>query len=122
MKTFTLHLHRLHVHRETENDGDELFLKYNQMQIAPVDSKFYKNNPEHRIDVNTSIELDDLGQWIEIELWEYDFLLPNTRLGSFKLLADKTGGPYTADLMTNDGTDARYSLSWEVKGRLTASL
>jgi hypothetical protein len=108
-----LTLNSILIHKQSEKDGDELYLKHNGKKIAPLKDKFiHVTSPE--IKLNTQIEVGSLGEWIEVELWEYDYLLPNKLLGTFKLLTDAKGGPFIADLQVDSNEKARYSVNWEL--------
>lgn len=92
---------------------DEIYLKYNNKKIWPKDHKYVSMN-EGTIQ---ALELETLiskGATISIEVWEFDTLSKDDNLGKFLLEADKTGGPYTSDMIKTTSGKAKYSLNWEV--------
>jgi hypothetical protein len=96
-----------------EANGDEIFLKYDGKKIWPKNKRFANLNSLSQ-NLDTIIILEKLNQWIEIELWDFNYLLPSSRLGVFRILADKKGGPYTTELIRNEGLLSRYSIKWTI--------
>ncbi len=104
----------LYCYRQDEGDGDEVFLKFNKNKVWPTDSK-YKKVKEGEYKIGHKIEGIDKDTTIDIELWDYDFLTPNDKLGTFTMLVNERGGPFKTDLKRAKGAeDAKYSLEWEV--------
>jgi hypothetical protein len=101
----------LHCYLSDESDKDEVFIKSNGKKIWPEDSKYIKADQE-KIQIGTSLEFND-GEEVILELWDYDFLSPNDRLGEFKFKLLEKGGPYRTDLSREKDSNARYSLEWE---------
>ena len=96
----------------SDEDADEVFLKQNKKRIWPVNKKYIEmKDAELKIGVDLQAEKDTM---IEIELWDYDTWSPNDKLGTFKMLVDQRGGPFTSDLIGEKGIGAKYSLKWEV--------
>jgi hypothetical protein len=96
-----------------ESDADEVFLMLNKNKIWPTDSKYIgMAGGEEVVNVDL-LELEE-GASLELELWDYDTWTPNDKLGSFKMVIDGRGGPFTSDLMKEKGSGAKYSLEWEV--------
>ncbi|QSE96149.1 hypothetical protein [Fulvivirga lutea] len=110
--TYQLRLLKLHCYRQEESDGDEVFIKYKKEKIWPLKSK-YESMKEGSLDVNVDIAGLESGTEVEIELWDYDLLTPNDKLGTFKMLVNEKGGPFKTDLLVELGEDAKYSLEWE---------
>ncbi len=108
---FSLRLNKIHCYLQEESDGDELFIKYNGKRIWPSDSKFQKAK-SGSIDVKVRIDDLDTQCELQLELWDYDFLTPNDKLGIFQMQLNERGGPFITDLSTKSG--AKYSLEWEV--------
>ena len=98
-----------------ESGDDEVFLKLGGKKIWPVKGK-YKSMKTEKVEVRVEVPDLDQGSMIEIELWDYDLLSPNDKLGVFKLQADRQGGPFTAEMIKNlnESSVARYNLEWEI--------
>src|SRR5688500_12122055 len=114
-----LRLESLVAYLQTERDGDEIFIKFKDEKIAPADGKFIKMTKDPVL-LNTEIELDQNEKWIELELWDYDLFTPNDSLGKFKLLVDQPAETFTADLVRNKDSDARYVLNWSLIERMNS--
>ena len=96
-----------------EADADEVFLKLGKNKVWPADAKYIgMSGGEQSINVDLA-EVEE-GTSLEIELWDYDTWSPNDKLGVFKMMVDGRGGPFTSDLMREQGSGAKYSLEWEV--------
>ena len=106
-----LRLLKLKCYRQGESDADEVFIKYDGGRIWPAKSKYHKVS-EGEVEVNLDIAGLKRNSNVQLELWDYDFLSPNDQLGTFNMLIDERGGPFTTDLSSTGGT--RYSLEWEV--------
>ena len=102
---------------QTERDGDEIFIKYKDEKVAPADAKFIKMTKDP-VALGIEIELEKNEKWVELELWEHDHFSPNDSLGSFKLLVDQASDTFTAELVRNKDSDARYALNWTVIDRI----
>lgn len=100
-------------YRQTENDGDEIYLKLGKKRIWPNDANYVEVKDQESIKVNYPIRVDKLGVKVELELWEYDNVLFSECIGKFDLLVDEVGGPFQTDLNIVEAS-ARYSLIWEV--------
>jgi len=108
-----LRLDSLVAYLQTESDGDEIFLKYNDEKIAPADAKFMKMSRDP-VPLNIEIELADDQKWVELELWDYDRFTPNDNLGKFRLLVDEVAENFTAELVRGQEAEGRYVLNWSV--------
>jgi len=114
--TFTVRLTRLHCYFVEENDYDDVFLKYKGKKIWPKDKK------QQPMMMDTSKELDveipglARNEEIEIELWDWDFLTPNDKLGTFTMIAEGDAGPFFTDMVQNtkETKKAKYTIDWEV--------
>lgn len=100
-------------YRQTESDGDEIYLKLGKKRIWPNDASFVEVKDQESIKVNYPIRVEKLGDKVELELWEYDNILFSECIGKFDLLVDEVGGPFRTDLNIMDAS-ARYSIVWEV--------
>lgn len=108
-----LRLESLVAYLQSESDGDEIFIKYNDEKIAPPDEKFIKMSKDP-VRLNIEIELSENQKWVELELWDYDRFTPNDNLGTFKLLVDEPSENFTAELKRDEESDSRYVLNWSV--------
>ena len=113
-----LRLESLVAFLQTERDGDEIFIQYKNEKIAPVDGKYLKMS-KAPVQLNIELEIDENENWVELELWDYDHFTPNDSLGKFKLLVDQAAENFTAELVRNKDSDARYILNWSVIERMT---
>ena len=115
-KSYTLLLSHLHCYFVEEHEYDDVFLKYNGNKIWPKDKK------QQPVMMDTTTELDveipglHNGQDIEIELWDWDLLSPNDKLGTFSLKIERDSGPFSTDMVQNlmETKKAKYTLDWEV--------
>ena len=112
-----LRLESLVAYLQSESDGDEIFIRYNDEKIAPENAKFIKM-PKEPVRLDIEIELDASQQWVELELWDYDRFTPNDNLGKFRLLVDQVGENFTAELVRDKTSDGRYVLNWAVVERM----
>jgi hypothetical protein len=112
-----LRLESLVSYLQTESDGDEIFIKYKDEKVAPAEGKFIKMTKDP-VPLDVEIELDKNEKWVELELWDYDHFSPNDSLGIFKLLVDQASDTFTAELVRNKDSDARYVLNWSVIDRI----
>lgn len=112
-----LRLDSIVAYMQSEMDGDEIFVKYNGEKVAPQKSRFIRlsNSEPAVLDVEIPLTSDD--HWVELELWDYDHLSPNDRLGNFRLLADEVADGFSAELAPNKDAIARYVLNWSVVER-----
>ncbi len=110
--TYNLHIISLNCYRQDESDGDEVFIKYKKERAWPLDSK-YKKVTEGNYKANFNIAGINKGEVVELELWDYDLLTANDKLGVFSMLINERGGPFNTDLSNSTG-NSKYSLEWEV--------
>lgn len=113
---YKLNLSTLIKYLDEEHDGDELYLKVDGKRIFPYDKKFFKMSSEALL-LDLKFPVEELGKWIKIELWEYNFVFSDVLLGSFQLFMDKysENETFIADLHVVRGTKAKYSLTWGLK-------
>ncbi|MCG8309232.1 MAG: hypothetical protein MI975_17700 [Cytophagales bacterium] len=114
--SYTLHLSRLHCYFIEENEYDDVYLIHDGEKIWP------KNRKQQPIMMDTTTELDvdvkniSKNQEVVIELWDWDFLSPNDKLGTFTMIVEGEPGPFSTDMVQNprETTKAKYTLDWEV--------
>lgn len=101
-------------HQPSEKDKDEIFLKLLGDKIWPTSSKFTRIDSDQTVDINLTIEAKTM--WVEIELWEYDYLSKNDHLGDFVFKSRNYPGEYSSELKVMDNFDGKvaYTLHWEV--------
>lgn len=109
----TLRLHSIKCNVPDEIDKDEMFLKFDGHKIWPEESKYFRMDADDRVVIDHDLEVA-VG-WVEIELWDYDFVSLNDHLGSFKLNIGEQG-KFTASMVMNEKEthSASYFLEWEV--------
>ncbi len=96
-----------------EIDKDEMYLKHQGEKIWPKGSLY------HRLDSNDAVKVDlEMAVsegWVEIELWDFDYLTKNDFLGVFKFKVDATQGIYTNTMeLKEKGSTASYIMRWEI--------
>ena len=114
--TFTVRLISLHCYFVEENDYDDVFLKYKGKRIWP------KNKKQQSIMMDTTTELDvelagiKRNENIVVELWDWDFLSPNDKLGTFSMRIEGDTGTFSTDMIQNrkETKKAKYTVDWEV--------
>ena len=111
-----LRLESLVAYLQTERDGDEIFIKYKDEKVVPADGRFIKMAKDP-VPLSVEIPLEKKEKWVELELWDYDRFSRNDSLGTFKLLVDQVSDNFTAELVRNKDSDARYVLNWSVVER-----
>lgn len=112
----TLILSQLHCYFVEESEYDDVFLKYKGKKIWPTDKK------QQPIMMDTTTKLDvelkeiSKNQEVVIELWDWDFLSPNDKLGTFTMVIEGDPGSFFTDMVQNikETKKAKYSLDWEV--------
>ncbi len=96
-----------------EIDKDEMYLKKDGHKIWPKGEKYHKVDTGDQVQIGLVLEVKK--GWNEIEVWDYDFVSFNDRLGVFKFKIDDTPGKYSTSmkLLERDST-ASYLLFWEI--------
>ena len=112
-----LRLDSIVAYMQTEDDGDEIFIKYNDEKVAPKDAKFVRTIHQQPVPLDVEIELSGENQWVELELWDYDLFSANDSLGTFRFLVDEVAEDFSSELLRGDGSEARYVLHWSVVER-----
>ena len=85
-----LQLIQLEAHFQTEQDGDEIFLKMNGKKIWPQKRSYFsclREVPSIQLNVETEVTVRP-EQKVKIELWENDFIFFKKKLGEFTLVLD----------------------------------
>ena len=114
--SYTLRLTRLHCYFVEETEYDDVFLKYKGKKIWPPDRK----QQPVMMDTTTNLDVEIKGisrnQEVVIELWDWDFLSPNDKLGTFRLIVEGDSGPFSTDMVQNlkETRKAKYTIDWEV--------
>ena len=115
-KTFSILLHRLHCYMVEEHEYDDVFIKFRGKKIWPQDKK----QQPVMIDTTTplDVELKDIkkGEKVVIELWDWDLLSPNDKLGTFTMLIEGEQGEFSTDMSQNpkETKKAKYTIDWEL--------
>lgn len=105
-------LNRLKCLLNSEHQGDEIYVRYKGQKIWPENKKWHRITEGDEVILNVKQAVGNIGDKVELELWECDFL-SQSKLGNFIFLPDSPGGPFTVDMLTKNGK-AKYSLIWEV--------
>jgi hypothetical protein len=116
-KSYTLLLDQLHCYFVEEKNFDDVYLKHNGIKIWPKDKKQQPVMMDTTTDLAVEIKDVNIGQEIIIELWDWDLLSPNDKLGTFTLILQKELGQFSTDMVQNrkETTKAKYTLDWEVQ-------
>ena len=112
MTNYTIRLHNVLCYLPDEST-DEVYLMYEGKKIWPKDKNFSSMNEGDTAELRIETSVIK-GASIKIELWEFDDLSPDDKLGKFILEADKIGGPFTTDMIKEDTGKSKYALNWEV--------
>ena len=115
-KKLTLCLNYLHCYLVEEENHDDVFLKYKGKKIWPKRKKQQAIMMDTTTSLGVEIKGINVGQEVEIEIWDYDWLSSNDMLGVFRMLVERETGAYTTDMIQNtkETTMAKYTLEWEV--------
>ena len=94
---------------------DELYLVVKKEKIWPLNDT-YKSVKQGITDININVYNLSPNTWVDLELWDFDFISSNDLLGKMPLFIDEPGGPFTTDMIPNkEETDrAKYSIVWEI--------
>ncbi len=98
----------------SETDKDEIYLRYRTEKIWPS-AKFIKIDTDQTIEIN--LNLDAKTVWMELELWEYDYMSRNDHLGDFVFKTSNYPGNYTCELSVMEKFEGKvqYTLEWELQ-------
>ena len=114
MANFDCRILSIVTYQQTEEDGDEIFLKFQKKKIWPANERFGKLRGAKPPKIDFVIPLEKLEGSYEVELWEYDNIFSSKHIGSFNINPTKIGGPFNSDLKLTSEESAIYSLVWEV--------
>ena len=111
--SYNIAIHELYCYLPDES-SDEVYLMCKGKKVWPKNEKFASlaEGDSTPIKLETSVIK---GATVSVELWEYDVLSNDDKLGTFLLEADKLGGPYTSDMIKFDSGKSKYGLNWEVR-------
>ncbi len=101
---------------ETEETGyDDVYLTLNGKKIWP------RKKRQQSVPIGTTslnVEVNDIapGTKLIIEIWDYDLLSENDKMGYVELYIDEPGGPYTTDMVADlvEAKVAKYNIEWEI--------
>lgn len=115
-KLYTLVLLRLHCYFVEEQKYDDVFLKFDGEKIWPENKKKQPVMMDTTTELNVEISHVPENQEIVIELWDWDFLSPNDKLGTFTLKVEEESGECSTDMVQNlqETQKAKYTLDWEI--------
>jgi len=102
----------LNCHISDESDLDEIYLMFKGRKLWPETEKYQRLDLGH---TNLSISIPEVkkGEILEVEVWDYDVLSKNDKLGTFQLNLDQFGGGFKTEMKKFGKTQASYSLEWE---------
>lgn len=108
-----LHITEIRCNVNDEFDGDEIYLKYQGQKIWP--SGLFKGiKTDESVAVDITLDVPD-GQFVTVELWEYDLLSNNDNMGTFDMMINEVGGPFQTSMKLKDQDFlASYLLTWEI--------
>ena len=114
--TKTLFLNRLHCYFVEEHEYDEILLKYKGKKIWPENKKWQPLMMDTSTELEVQIDGIETNQDVVIELWDWDLLSPNDKLGTFTLPIENDIGPFSSDMVQNlkETKKAKYTLDWEL--------
>ena len=108
-----IRLNKVRCNLPDEIDKDEMYLKFNGNKIWPAGSLYHRLDTGDVAEVNVTLEVNE--GWVEIELWDYDYLTLNDHLGTFKFKVDDSPGSYTNSMKLHEtDSTASYFLEWEI--------
>ena len=94
---------------------DDIFLVIDNEKIWPIDKRQQSVKPG-RTALDIEIKEIRFGSQLNIEIWDYDMISSDDKLGVFSIFVDEPGGPFVTDMVVNSNeTDkAKYSIEWEI--------
>lgn len=111
-----LNLLQLHCYFVEEMGYDDVFLKYDGEKIWPEEGKQQPIMMDTITELNVEIKGIIKNTQITIELWDWDLLSPNDKLGTFTMTIEDDMGTFSTDLVQNkkETKKAKYTLDWEI--------
>jgi len=98
-----------------EIDKDEMYLKKDGKKIWPSGGLYHRVDTGDEVQVDLALDVKD--GWNEIELWDFDFISLNDKLGVFKFKVDAEPGKYSTSMtLLERNSTASYILFWEILG------
>ncbi len=108
-----IRLNRVHCTLPDEIDMDEIYLKYKGEKVWPKGAIYFRVDTGDVAPVGLELEVEN--GWVEIELWDFDFLSRNDFLGTFRFKVDDEPGLYTNSMkLVEKNSTASYILDWEI--------
>lgn len=114
--SYTINLLRLYCYFVEEKNHDDVFLKYDNQKIWPLNKKQQPISMDSETELNVEIAGVSVKKEAIIELWDWDLFSANDKLGEFRMTVEGDPGPFTTDMIQNtrETTRAKYTLEWEV--------
>lgn len=95
-----------------EIDKDEIYIKHNGKKIWPSGIYNQVDSGETK-EIGMDLKVDE--GWLELELWDFDYMSRNDHLGTFKMMIDQEKGKFSTSLQKKDlKSTASYILNWEL--------
>ncbi|MEM9896169.1 MAG: hypothetical protein AAF789_07340 [Bacteroidota bacterium] len=97
-----------------ESDKDEIYIKFRDKKIWPKNANYHRLGVDEKATLGLSSSFK--SEWVELELWDYDFASKNDFLGTFQLQTTQEPGHY-GTVLTNNlevSEHAEYVLNWEI--------
>ena len=115
-QTYTVRLMHLHCYFVEENEYDDVFLKYKGKKIWPKDKKQQPIMMDTITEIDVEISDIPRNGSLKVDLWDWDLLSLNDKLGSFHMVVQGDSGPFSTDMIQNlrETKKAKYTLYWEV--------
>ncbi|PIB34190.1 hypothetical protein BFP72_01465 [Reichenbachiella sp. 5M10] len=96
-----------------EIDKDEMYLKYEGKKVWPVGDRYFRIDTGDEVDIDMTLEVAQ--GWVEVELWDFDYLSFNDHLGTFRFNVDAPKGEYSTSMeLYEEKSTASYIMKWEV--------
>ncbi|MBC6399674.1 MAG: hypothetical protein GDA51_11725 [Ekhidna sp.] len=96
-----------------EADKDEVYLKKDGHKIWPPGELYRRLDTGDMEKVSLDLEIEK--GWNEIEIWDFDFISPNDKLGVFKFRVDESPGKHSTTMtLLEKNSTANYVLYWEI--------
>ncbi|MFY0686973.1 MAG: hypothetical protein JXQ90_07410 [Cyclobacteriaceae bacterium] len=108
-----IRINSIHCNTPDEVDKDEIYLKNDGKKIWPNGDLYHRVDTSDTVDVGVELNLN--SDWAEIELWDFDYMSLNDKLGVFKMKVDGFSGKYTVSLQeVSEKSTASYFMNWEI--------
>lgn len=111
-----IRLNKIHCTLPDEIDKDEMYLKYKGKKVWPEEAMYHRVDTGDVAEVNLILEVEE--EWVDVELWDFDYLSRNDFLGTFRFKVDDRPGKYTNSMkLVEENSTASYLLEWEILGK-----